>query len=67
MTMGWHTVMEFTPSLVGCLIAGGNHSFRMIRNSGECVINLPTTELTDQSWGSATHRAATSTSSPSSA
>ena len=47
MTMGWHTVMEFTPSLVGCVIAGGNHSFDMIRRSGECVINLPTTTLTD--------------------
>lgn len=47
MTMGWHTVMEFTPSLVGCVIAGSNHSFHMIRNSGECVINLPTTALTD--------------------
>lgn len=47
MTMGWHTVMEFTPALVGCVIAGGNHSFRMIRASGECVINLPTTALTD--------------------
>ena len=47
MTLGWHTVMEFTPSLVGCMISGGNHSFRMIRNSGECVINLPTTRLTD--------------------
>ncbi|MGZ5908069.1 MAG: flavin reductase family protein [Reyranella sp.] len=47
MTMGWHTVMEFTPSLVGCVIAGGNHSFEMIRRSGECVINLPTTTLTD--------------------
>jgi flavin reductase (DIM6/NTAB) family NADH-FMN oxidoreductase RutF len=47
MTMGWHTVMEFNPSLVGCIIAGSNHSFHMIRNSGECVINLPTTSLTD--------------------
>lgn len=47
MTMGWHTVMEFTPSLVGCVIAGGNHSFDMVRGSGECVINLPTTTLTD--------------------
>jgi flavin reductase (DIM6/NTAB) family NADH-FMN oxidoreductase RutF len=47
MTMGWHTVMEFTPSLVGCVIASGNHSFQMIRQSGECVINLPTTKLTD--------------------
>jgi flavin reductase (DIM6/NTAB) family NADH-FMN oxidoreductase RutF len=47
MTMGWHTVMEFTPSLVGCVIASGNHSFELIRRSGECVINLPTTALTD--------------------
>ena len=46
MTMGWHTVMEFTPSLVGCVIAGGNHSFDMIRRSKECVINVPTTALT---------------------
>lgn len=47
MTLGWHTVMEFTPSLVGCIISEANHSFRMIRESGECVINLPTTALTD--------------------
>ena len=47
MTLGWHTVMEFTPSLVGCMISNGNHSFEMIRNSRECVINLPTTALTD--------------------
>jgi flavin reductase (DIM6/NTAB) family NADH-FMN oxidoreductase RutF len=47
MTMGWHTVMEFVPSLVGCMIASSNRSFRMIRDSGECVINLPTTKLTE--------------------
>ena len=47
MTMGWHTVMEFTPSLVGCVIAESNHSFALIRKSRECVINLPTTALTD--------------------
>jgi flavin reductase (DIM6/NTAB) family NADH-FMN oxidoreductase RutF len=47
MTMGWHTVMEFTPSLVGCVIAKGNHSFELIRKSRECVISLPTTALTD--------------------
>ena len=48
MTMGWHMVMEFIPSLLGCLISGGNHSHEMIRKSGECVINLPTTKLTDE-------------------
>jgi len=51
MTMGWHTVMEFTPSLVGCVIASGNHSFRLIRRSKESVINLPTTALTDEVIG----------------
>ena len=47
MTLGWHTVLEFSPSLVGLMISSGNHSHRMIRESGECVINLPTTALTD--------------------
>ena len=47
MTMGWHTVMEFVPSLVGCIIAGGNYTFEMVRRSGECVINVPSTALTD--------------------
>jgi len=46
-TLGWHTVLEFTPSLVGLMISGGNHSHDMIRKSRECVINLPTTALTD--------------------
>jgi len=47
MTLRWHTVMEFTPSLVGCVISAGNHSFEMVRRSGECVINLPTAGLVD--------------------
>ena len=47
MTLGWHTVLEFSPSLVGLMISAGSHSFQMIRDSGECVINLPTTALTD--------------------
>lgn len=51
MTMGWHCVMQFTPSLIGCMISSGNHSFRMIRDSGECVINLPTTRMTDKVVG----------------
>lgn len=47
MTMGWYTVMEFAPSLVGCVIASSNHSFELLRQSRECVINLPTTALLD--------------------
>lgn len=48
MTLGWHTMLEFSPSLLGCVIAAGNHSFSLVRDSGECVINLPTTDLTDK-------------------
>lgn len=47
MTMGWHTVMEFTPSLIGCVIAAGSHSFELIRGSRECVINIPTVDMID--------------------
>jgi flavin reductase (DIM6/NTAB) family NADH-FMN oxidoreductase RutF len=51
MTMGWHTMMEFTPSLFGCIIAGSNHSFDMIRKSKECVINIPTIDLSSEVVG----------------
>ena len=45
MTMGWSMVMEFVPSLVGCLISSGNHSSELVRRSNDCVINIPTVEL----------------------
>jgi len=47
MTMGWHTMMEFSPALVGCVIAASNHSFELIRGSRQCVINLPTAAMID--------------------
>lgn len=47
MTMGWHMVMEFSPSLVGCCISNENYSFEMIRKSKECVINIPTIEMAE--------------------
>lgn len=45
MTMGWHAVMEFTPSLIGCIISEQNVSFELIRKSRECVINIPTQDM----------------------
>ncbi|MDU2938969.1 MAG: flavin reductase family protein [Enterobacteriaceae bacterium] len=47
MTLGWHTILEFSPSLVGCMISAGNASFERIRQSGECVINLPDVTMAD--------------------
>ncbi|WP_142501756.1 flavin reductase family protein [Klebsiella sp. 2680] len=47
MTLGWHTILEFTPSLIGCMISAGNLSYERIRQSGECVINLPDAQMAD--------------------
>ena len=49
--MGWYTLMQFTPSLIGCFIVGYNHSHDLIRTSGECVINLPTIDLLQEVIG----------------
>lgn len=51
MTMGWHTVMEFSPSLIGCMITSANHSFELIRKSKQCVINVPEVTLAEQVVG----------------
>ena len=45
MTMGWHMIMEFQPSLIGCYIWDRNFSFDLVRKSKECVINIPTVDL----------------------
>lgn len=45
MTMGWHMIMEFSPSLIGCYIWTENYSFDLIRKSKECVINVPELHL----------------------
>jgi flavin reductase (DIM6/NTAB) family NADH-FMN oxidoreductase RutF len=45
MTMGWHMIMEFEPSLVGCYIWSENHSRELARKSKECVINVPTVDM----------------------
>jgi len=49
--MSWHTMMEFEPPLVGCVISNRNHSFRMLKATRECVINIPTVELAAQVAG----------------
>ncbi len=47
MTMSWHTMMEFVPPLVGCVISGRNFSFDALRATKECVVNIPTANLAD--------------------
>jgi flavin reductase (DIM6/NTAB) family NADH-FMN oxidoreductase RutF len=45
MTMSWHTMMEFEPPLVGCVISARNFSFEALRKTRQCVLNIPTREL----------------------
>ncbi len=45
MPMSWHTMMEFVPPIVGCVISDQNHTFETLRATGECVLNLPTADL----------------------
>jgi flavin reductase (DIM6/NTAB) family NADH-FMN oxidoreductase RutF len=47
MTLGWHMVMEFSPSLIGCYIWNENHSFELIKKSKECVFNIPEVGLAE--------------------
>lgn len=47
MPMSWHTMMEFEPPQIGCVLSNRNHSFRALRATKQCVIAIPTVELTD--------------------
>jgi flavin reductase (DIM6/NTAB) family NADH-FMN oxidoreductase RutF len=45
MTMSWHTMMDFEPPIVGCVVSNRNFSFDSLRTTRECVINVPTADL----------------------
>ena len=45
MTMSWHTMMEFEPPLVGCIISDRDHTFDMLKATKECVLNIPTADM----------------------
>lgn len=47
MTMGFHMVLQHSPALVACVIGPWDHSYRALRDSGTCVIALPTVELAE--------------------
>lgn len=45
MSMSWHTMLDFEPPLVGCVMGEQSYSFQLLKQSQECVINIPTIEL----------------------
>jgi flavin reductase (DIM6/NTAB) family NADH-FMN oxidoreductase RutF len=51
MPMSWHTMIDFEPPLVGCVVSDRNLTFANLKASGECVINVPTASLATQVVG----------------
>lgn len=51
MAMSWHTMLEFEPPLVGCVVSEADFSFTALRLTRQCVINIPTVELSAQVVG----------------
>jgi flavin reductase (DIM6/NTAB) family NADH-FMN oxidoreductase RutF len=45
MTMSWHMMIEFEPPTFACVISNRNFTFDILRETRECVINIPTVEL----------------------
>jgi len=51
MTMSWHTMIDFEPPIVGCVISDRNYTFGVLKATKECVINIPTVELAEHAVG----------------
>ncbi|MBN1914839.1 MAG: flavin reductase family protein [Parachlamydiales bacterium] len=48
MTMSWHMMVDFEPPLIGCVIGNGNYTFTILKQTKECVINIPSKQLISQ-------------------
>jgi len=47
MTMSWHLMMDFEPPTIGCVVSTGDYSYEALLSTGECVIAVPTVEITE--------------------
>jgi flavin reductase (DIM6/NTAB) family NADH-FMN oxidoreductase RutF len=45
MTMSWHTMVEFEPPQIACVVSNTNYSFRGLCAARECVIAVPGSHL----------------------
>lgn len=48
MPMSWHTMLEFEPPLIGCVISDRNFSHATLKATRQCVLAIPTAELARQ-------------------
>jgi flavin reductase (DIM6/NTAB) family NADH-FMN oxidoreductase RutF len=45
MTMSWHTMLDFEPPLMGCVVSDRSYTFGLLKATKECVVNIPTVPL----------------------
>lgn len=45
MTMAWHMMVDFVPPLIACVMGEEDYSFEILKETKECVINIPTVDL----------------------
>lgn len=45
MVMSWHTMMDFEPPFIGCIVSNRNYSFAALKKNKECTINIPTVNI----------------------
>lgn len=51
MAQSWHTMIDFDPPIVACVISNRNYTFSTLRATKQCVINIPTVELAASTVG----------------
>lgn len=51
MSMSWHTMLEFVPPLIGCVVSNRDYTFDLLKKSKECVINIPSFDMAKQVVG----------------
>jgi flavin reductase (DIM6/NTAB) family NADH-FMN oxidoreductase RutF len=47
MAQSWHTMLEFEPPQIAVVIGNRSATFDMLKATRECVVAIPTVELTD--------------------
>src|SRR5579859_589072 len=51
MTMSWHMMVDFEPPIFACVMGDGDYSFDILKETKECIINIPTVELVKEVVG----------------
>ena len=45
MTQSWHSMLEFAPPLIACVVSDRNYSFAALKATRQCVINIPAADI----------------------